>query len=159
VTDLHDRTRTGASRHAGHRRTPAGWPCGRGGGQAGRPAVGGAIEVRTAALDRDNAWTRLTGYVRHPYHRCGDATGLLAHTDDINWAADSPRNHPEVQQAPLADIDPAERARLELDYPRGATASAPRDQDPFGPALQLEVAGWARALAAPPARSMATRTR
>jgi hypothetical protein len=31
------------------------------------PAVGAAIEVRSAAIDLDNPWTRLTSYLRHPY--------------------------------------------------------------------------------------------
>jgi hypothetical protein len=106
------------------------------------------IEVRAAALDAQDAWWRLAVYMRYPCHRI--RTALLHHPADLELsglnqqpAADDPDRDRELELA--AVVEPAERVRLELDYPR-AELPRPARWEAYGPSQRADVAEYAAAL-------------
>ncbi|GHJ98150.1 hypothetical protein SNE510_76690 [Streptomyces sp. NE5-10] len=102
------------------------------------------IEVKTSALDADDAWHRLVLYTRHPYHRISG--GLLHSTWEIEGAGDDEHGHPRT----YAPIDPAaltdeERARLDADYPRILQHLDTRGEK-YGPWEQAQVQHYVQSL-------------
>ncbi|MFI2764886.1 hypothetical protein ACH5A3_39660 [Streptomyces echinatus] len=107
------------------------------------------IETRAAALDADDAWHRLSLYMRHPLHRGGDQP--LLHS---TWEIGDPTPH-ELEEREhrreLAPIDPAElaedeRRRLEADYPRSVFAHIGTRGVHYGPWEQAHVADYCQTL-------------
>ncbi|MFJ6722238.1 hypothetical protein [Streptomyces sp. NPDC091259] len=106
------------------------------------------IETRAAALDADDAWHRLSLYMRSPIHRRSDQ--LLHSTWEIGDATDE-----EVQErgyrrelAPLApgDLTEDERWRLEADYPREVFPHIGTRGEHYGAWEQVHVADYCQTL-------------
>ncbi|MFI5752457.1 hypothetical protein ACIBBE_42925 [Streptomyces sp. NPDC051644] len=104
------------------------------------------IETRAAALDADDAWHRLSLYLRSPIHRGGDEP--LLH---MTWEIDSPVPV-EERRRELAPIDPGdltedERWRLEADYPRRVFPHIATRGVHYGAWEQAHVADYCETLA------------
>ncbi len=91
--------------------------------RAGRPVRlwAAVIEIRTSALDEDDAWVRLGIYLRHPWHRPG-ASPLLYGTWPWRLTGSKPAR-PGIRDC-LDQLDPAQlsaaaRRRLELGCGQG----------------------------------------
>lgn len=76
------------------------------------------IETRAAALDADDAWQRLSLYLRKPLHRGADKPGLHM-TWDIEDSSGPQEDHRrELAPLSVAELAEGERERLDADYPR-----------------------------------------
>ncbi|MEV0734282.1 hypothetical protein [Polymorphospora sp. NPDC050346] len=110
--------------------------------RAGRPVRlwQAEIEVRCAATGEDEAWWRIAlGYMRYPLHR---VAGVQTHT--VSLSDDADQTH-DVAPVPDTDVDPAERRRLEADYPRRPMPWPVRPA-PYGPEKSFDITDYAAAL-------------
>ncbi len=107
------------------------------------------IETRAAALDADDAWHRLSLYMRSPLHRGGDKP-LLHMTweiDDAAWEEAKERGYRrELDPLDPADLTEDERRRLEADYPRGVFTHTATRGELYGAWEQAHVADYCQAL-------------
>lgn len=72
----------------------------------------GVIEVRTSAVDEDDASLRLGSYVRWPLHRAGSSNGLLSGEEETG--EDTPGEY--LARIDESRLTAAERRLLTLDY-------------------------------------------
>ncbi|MFJ7023518.1 MULTISPECIES: hypothetical protein [unclassified Streptomyces] len=109
------------------------------------------IETRAAALDGDDAWHRLSLYMRSPVHRGGDKP-LLHMTWEIGdgdaaWQEVEERGYRrELDPLDPADLTEDERRRLEADYPRSVFAHTATRGELYGPWEQAHVADYCQTL-------------
>ncbi|MEV8590876.1 hypothetical protein AB0424_28450 [Streptomyces sp. NPDC051180] len=107
------------------------------------------IETRAAALNADDAWHRLSLYMRSPIHRRGDEP--LLH---MTWEIGNASSDEVAERGYRHELDPLapgalseeERRRLEADYPRGVFAHLGTRGEHYGAWEQAHVADYCQTL-------------